>query len=175
MKGIPIGPLAQWGKDLTYCLTPFFCLVNWDRYYPGSACWGTDLRPGRILSIKKSFENVGKFKYLRVRVTNTDDIRKHIKLRINKENAYYSLEKNLSSRLLSKKLEFNAYKELYYQVYCKVVKFGPSPWERSRILECSTIKCLERYLGMREVKLQESGESYIMLSYMHCILHHDQT
>ena len=30
MKGIPIGPLAQWGKDLTYYLTPFFCLVNWD-------------------------------------------------------------------------------------------------------------------------------------------------
>ena len=28
MKGIPIGPLAQWGKDLTYYLTPFFCLVN---------------------------------------------------------------------------------------------------------------------------------------------------
>ena len=28
MKGIPIGPLAQCGKDLTYYLTPFFCLVN---------------------------------------------------------------------------------------------------------------------------------------------------
>ena len=35
MKGIPIGPLAQWGKDLTYYLTPFFCLVNWDMYCPG--------------------------------------------------------------------------------------------------------------------------------------------
>ena len=34
MKGIPKGPLAQWGKDLTYYLTPFFCLVNWDMYYP---------------------------------------------------------------------------------------------------------------------------------------------
>ena len=48
MKGIPIGPLAQWGKDFTYYLTPFFCLVNWDIYYPGSACWGTDLPPDRI-------------------------------------------------------------------------------------------------------------------------------
>ena len=28
IKGIPIGPLAQRGKDLTYYLTPFFCLVN---------------------------------------------------------------------------------------------------------------------------------------------------
>ena len=51
MKGIPIGPLAQWGKDLTYYLTPFFCLVNWDMYYPGSACRGTDLPPARILYI----------------------------------------------------------------------------------------------------------------------------
>ena len=49
MEGIPIGPLAQWGKDLTYYLTPSFCLVNWGMYYPGSACRGTDLPPGRIL------------------------------------------------------------------------------------------------------------------------------
>ena len=35
-KGISIGPLAQWGKDLTYYLTSFFCLVNWDMHYPGS-------------------------------------------------------------------------------------------------------------------------------------------
>ena len=30
---------------------------------------------------------------------------------------------------------------------------------------------LGKYLGIREIKLQEDGESYIMLSYMHCILH----
>ena len=53
MKGIPIGPLAQWGKDLTYYLSPSFCLVNWDTYYPSSACRGTDLPPGRILYIHK--------------------------------------------------------------------------------------------------------------------------
>ena len=47
LKCIPIEPLAQWGKDLTYCT--FFCLVNWDRYYPGSPCRGTDLPLGRIL------------------------------------------------------------------------------------------------------------------------------
>ena len=34
MKGILIGPLVQWGKDLTYYLTSFFCLVNWDMHYP---------------------------------------------------------------------------------------------------------------------------------------------
>ena len=51
MKGIPVGLLTQWGKDLTYCLTPFFCLVNWDMHYPGSACRGTNLPSGRLLYI----------------------------------------------------------------------------------------------------------------------------
>ena len=59
MKGIPIGPLAQWGKDLTYCLTPFFCLVTWDMHYPGSACRGKDLPSGRLLYIHAcKFKNV---------------------------------------------------------------------------------------------------------------------
>ena len=40
-----------WGKDLTYYLTSFFCLVNWDMHYPGSACRGTDLPSGRIFYI----------------------------------------------------------------------------------------------------------------------------
>ena len=52
MKGIPIEPLAQWRKDLTYYLTPsFFCLVNWDMHYPGSAYRGTDLPSGRLLYV----------------------------------------------------------------------------------------------------------------------------
>ena len=51
MKGIPIGPLAHWGKDLTYYLTPIFCLVNWDMYYPSSVCRGTGLPLRRILYI----------------------------------------------------------------------------------------------------------------------------
>ena len=53
MKGVPIGPLAQSGKDLIYYLTPFSCLVNWDMYCPGSTCRGTDLPPGSILYIHK--------------------------------------------------------------------------------------------------------------------------
>ena len=44
-----------------------------------------------------SIENVEKFRYLGVTVTNTNDIRKEIKCRINMGNAcYYSLEKILS-------------------------------------------------------------------------------
>ena len=53
-----------------------------------------------------SFENVEKFRYLGVTVTNTNDIREEIKRRINMGNAcHYSLETILSSHLLSKKLK----------------------------------------------------------------------
>ena len=65
-------------------------------------------------------------------VTNTNDIREEIKRRINMGNAfYYSLEKILLSRLLSKKLKVKTYKTIIYRLYCVVVKLGPSPWERS--------------------------------------------
>ena len=53
-----------------------------------------------------SFENVEKFRYLGLTVTNTNGMREEIKRRINMGNAcYYSLEKMLSSGLLSKKLK----------------------------------------------------------------------
>ena len=65
-----------------------------------------------------SFENV----------TNTNDIREEIKRRINTGNAcYYSLEKILSSRLLSKKLKVRHIKLLYCRLYCMVVKLDLSP------------------------------------------------
>ena len=58
-----------------------------------------------------SFENVEKFIYLRVTVTNTNDMREEIKLRINMGYAcHYSPEKILSSHLLSKKLKVKTYK-----------------------------------------------------------------
>ena len=52
-----------------------------------------------------------------VTVTNTNDIRDEIKRRINMGNAcYYSLEKMLSSRLLSKKLKVNTHKTIILSV-----------------------------------------------------------
>ena len=61
-----------------------------------------------------SFQNVEKFRYLGVQVTNINDIREEIKRRINMENAcYYSLEEILSSRLLSKNLEVDIMLKYY--------------------------------------------------------------
>ena len=76
-----------------------------------------------------SFENVENFRYIGGTVTNTNDIREEIKHTINMGNAcYYSLEKILSSRLLSKELKVKAYKTIaYYRLYCMAVKLGPSP------------------------------------------------
>ena len=72
-----------------------------------------------------SFENVEKFKYLGVTVTNTNDIREEVKRRINMGNAcYYSLENILSSHLLSKKLKVNTYKT----IILPVVLYGCETW-----------------------------------------------
>ena len=58
-----------------------------------------------------------KFKYLGVMVTNTNDTREEIKHRISMGNpCYYSLEKILSSHLLSKKLKVNTYKTIILPV-----------------------------------------------------------
>ena len=66
-----------------------------------------------------------KFRYLRVTVTNTNDIREEIKRRINMGNAcYYSLEKILSSSLLSKKLKVKTYKT----IILPAVLYGCETW-----------------------------------------------
>ena len=119
-----------------------------------------------------SVENEEKLKYLWVTETNTNDIREEIERRLNMGNAcYYSVEKMLSSLLLPKKLKLVYIKQIYYLLYCMVVKLGLSPWERSTGLESSRIQCLEIYFRLWETKLPETGETYIMMSYMNCIIH----
>ena len=118
-------------------------------------------------------ENVQKFKYLGVTITNTNDIREEIKRRINMGNAcYYSLEKILSSRLLSEKLKVSRIrlhiKLLYYQFYYMAVKLRLTFWKRGRGLGRFENEVFRKISG-EEMKLQENWESYLMLSYINCI------
>ena len=62
-----------------------------------------------------------KFKYLGITVTNTNDIHEEIKRRINMGNVcYYSLEKIVSSHLLSKKLKVC----VPMSTHCTITCFG---------------------------------------------------
>ncbi|KAJ4427457.1 hypothetical protein ANN_25102 [Periplaneta americana] len=68
---------------------------------------------------------VEKFKYLGATVTNVNDTREEIKRRINMGNAcYYSVEKLLSSSLLSKNLKVRIYKT----VILPVLLYGCETW-----------------------------------------------
>ncbi|KAJ4444582.1 hypothetical protein ANN_06378 [Periplaneta americana] len=83
------------------------------------------VRNGNIKIGNLSFEEVGKFKYLGATVTNINDTREEIKHRINKRNAYYySVEKLLSSSLLSRNLKVRIYKT----VILPVVLYGCETW-----------------------------------------------
>ncbi|KAJ4428016.1 hypothetical protein ANN_24030 [Periplaneta americana] len=83
------------------------------------------VRNGNIKIGHLSFEEVEKFKYLGATVTNLNDTREEIKHRINIRNAcYYSVEKLLSSSLLSKNLKVRIYKT----VILPVVLYGCETW-----------------------------------------------
>ncbi|KAJ4446495.1 hypothetical protein ANN_13191 [Periplaneta americana] len=83
------------------------------------------VRNGNVKIGDLSFEGVEKFKYLGATVTNINDTREEIKRRINMGNAcYYSVEKLLSSSLLSKNLKVIIYKT----VILPVVLYGCETW-----------------------------------------------
>ncbi|KAJ4427756.1 hypothetical protein ANN_25409 [Periplaneta americana] len=83
------------------------------------------VRNGNIKIGDLSFEEVEKFKYLGATVTNINDTWEEIKRTINMGNAcYYSVEKLLSSSLLSKNLKVRIYKT----VILPVVLYGCETW-----------------------------------------------
>ncbi|KAJ4432001.1 hypothetical protein ANN_20615 [Periplaneta americana] len=83
------------------------------------------VRNGNIKMGDLSFEEVEKFKYLGATVTNINDTREEIKRRINMGSAcYYSVEKLLSSSLLSKNLKVRIYKT----VILPVLLYGCETW-----------------------------------------------
>ncbi|KAJ4448654.1 hypothetical protein ANN_00044 [Periplaneta americana] len=90
------------------------------------------------------YKKVEKFKYLAATVTNINDTREEIKRRINMGNAcYYSVEKLLSSSLLSKNLKVRIYKT----VILPVVLYGCETWtltlreeQRLRVFENKVLR-----------------------------------
>ncbi|KAJ4446865.1 hypothetical protein ANN_13565 [Periplaneta americana] len=83
------------------------------------------VRNGNIKIGDLSFEEVEKFKYLGATVTNINDTREEIKHRRNMGNdCYYSVEKLLSSSLLSKNLKVRIYKT----ILLPVVLYGCETW-----------------------------------------------
>ncbi|KAJ4427683.1 hypothetical protein ANN_25332 [Periplaneta americana] len=83
------------------------------------------VRNGNIKIGDLSFEEVEILKYFGATVTNINDTREEIKRRINMGNAcYYSVEKLLSSSLLSRNLKVRIYKT----VILPVVLYGCETW-----------------------------------------------
>ena len=109
-----------------------------------TSCQQNIVQNQNIVIENLSFEKVEKFKYLGVTVTNTNDIRKDIKCRINVGNAcYYSLEEILSFHLLSKKLKVNTYKTIiYFRLYCMVVEIVSHVERRAEVKGVRDLKYL---------------------------------
>jgi hypothetical protein len=73
--------------------------------------------------VNKSFENVAKFRYLGMIVTNKTLIQGGIKRRLNSGNAcYHSGYNHLFSRLLSKSLKIRIYKTIFICEGCILLR-----------------------------------------------------
>jgi hypothetical protein len=87
-----------------------------------------DQNAGQNREIKignRLFENVSQFRYLGTTVTNQNLIQEEIKRRLNSGNAcYHSVQKLLSSRLLSKNVKVRIYKT----IILPVVLYGCETW-----------------------------------------------
>ncbi|KAJ4447973.1 hypothetical protein ANN_09983 [Periplaneta americana] len=119
-----------------------------------------------------SFEEVKKFKYLGEIVTDIINTREEIKRRINVGNlCYYSVEKLLSSSLLSKDLKVRIYKT----VILPVVLYGYESWtlilreeQRLRVFDN---KVLRKIFGAKKDEVTGEWRSYTTQNCTHCILH----
>jgi hypothetical protein len=134
------------------------------------ACFHPNPRQNQNIRIaNESFENVAKFKYLRVILTNQNDIHDEIKSRLNSGNACcYSVKKFLSSWLITKNLKI----KIYNTVMVPVVLYGCEIWSltlREEHRQQRTV-CGEGYLDLKGRKT-DRGENCIMMNFTACILH----
>ena len=113
--------------------------------YMTTSCHQNVILNQNIVIGNLSFENVEKFKYLGVTVTNTNDIRDEIKI--------------LSSHLLSKKLKVNTYKTIILPVVLYDCETWPLTLREEQRLRVYENKALRKVglLGLGETKLQENG------------------
>jgi hypothetical protein len=108
-----------------------------------------------IKAANESFENVAKFNYLGMTLTNQNDIHDVIESRLNSGNAcYHSVHNLLSFHLISKNLKFKIYKT----VILPVVLYGCETWSltlrEERRLRIFDNRVLRRIFGP---KREESG------------------
>jgi len=95
-----------------------------------------DQNAGRSHKIKtdnNSFERVEEIIYLETTLTHQNSIQEEIKSRLKSENAcYYSLQKLLSSSLLSKNIKI----KIYRTIILPVVLYGCETWSLTLKEEC---------------------------------------
>jgi hypothetical protein len=109
----------------------------------------------------KSFEKVNKFKYLGVILTSENEVKEEIKSRLNSGNAcYFSIQKLLSSRLISKNLKI----KLYKSVILPVILYGCETWsltlKEEHKLRVFENKVLRKIFGPK--RDEETGEWRIL-------------
>ncbi|KAJ4431757.1 hypothetical protein ANN_20362, partial [Periplaneta americana] len=140
LRHADVKPAAGWSVGLG----PSWAVAPWTYFRDRILSQRSELRKSiREYCTKWKYKN-WKLKYLGATITNINDTREEIKHRINMGNAcYYSVQKLLSSSLLSKNLKVRIYKT----VILPVVLYGCETWtltlreeHRLRVLENKVLK-----------------------------------
>jgi len=100
-----------------------------------------------------TFDRVEEFKYLGTTLTNRNSIAEEIRSRLRSGNAcYYSVQKPLSSRLLSKNLNIKMHKTIILPIVLYVCETWSLTLREERKLRVFENKVLRRIFGPRRDK-----------------------